>query len=151
VNRHRKLATPKTAASHAPVNLSLYICEWLERHRAEQAAERLRTPNWTDHDLIFPSCGKFSPAPGLPRSYTPAWKALTRGAARAKIGLVHWHDLRHTCATLLIQKQRRNIKEVSKHPRHANPTITQNIYGHLYPEDLPEMAAAMDELILGVK
>jgi integrase len=51
----------------------------------------------------------------------------------------------------LIQKQRRNIKEVSKHLRHANPTITQNIYGHLYPEDLTEMAGAMDELILGVK
>ena len=151
VNRHRKLATPKTAASRAPVNLSVYICAWLERHRTEQAAERLRTPNWTDHDLIFPSCGKFSPAPGLPRAYAPAKQALARGAARAKIGPVHWHDLRHTCATLLIQKQRRNIKEVSKHLRHANPTITQNIYGHLYPEDLTEMAGAMDELILGVK
>ena len=76
---------------------------------------------------------------------------MARGAAKANIGPVHWHDLRHTCATLLIQKQRRNIKEVSKHLRHANPTITQDIYGHLYPEDLAEMAGAMDELILGVK
>ena len=151
VNRHRELATPKTAASRATVNLSQYVVEWMERHRVEQAAERLRTPNWIDHDLIFPSCGKFSPTPGMPRAYAPAKEALARGAARAKIGPVHWHDLRHTCATLLIQKQRRNIKEVSKHLRHANPTITQNIYGHLYPEDLPEMAGAMDELILGVK
>jgi integrase len=151
VNRHRELATPKTAASRATVNLSQYVVEWMERHRAEQAAERLRTPNWIDHDLIFPSCGKFSPTPGMPRAYAPAKQALARGAARAKIGPVHWHDLRHTCATLLIQKQRRNIKEVSKHLRHANPTITQNTYGHLYPEDLPEMAGAMDELILGVK
>jgi len=89
VNRHRELATPKTAASRAPVNLSGHVLEWMERHRAEQAAERLRTPNWTDHDLIFPSCGKFSPAPGLPRGYCAAWHALTRGAARAKIGPVH--------------------------------------------------------------
>jgi integrase len=29
VNRHRKLATPKTAASRAPVNLLVYICAWL--------------------------------------------------------------------------------------------------------------------------
>ena len=34
--------------------------------------------------------------------------------------------------------------------RHANPAITQAIYGHLYPDDLPAMANAMDDMLLAV-
>jgi len=51
----------------------------------------------------------------------------------------------------LIQKYRANIKEVSIHLRHANPAITQEIYGHLYSDDLPAMAQAMDSLLLRAK
>jgi|TARA_B110000263_G_scaffold204796_1_gene185192 integrase len=151
LNRNRKLTTPKTKASQAKVSLSKFICDWLERHRATQAAERLRTPGWKDNDLIFPSCGKYSPNPGEPRSYSTVNEVLKSAAARAGISLVTCHDLRHTCATLLIQKYRANILEVSKHLRHANPTITQYIYGHLYSDDLPATANAMDKLILGAK
>ena len=151
LNRHRELGTPKTKASRAKVSLSEFVCEWLERHRAEQAAERLRTPGWKNHDLIFASSGKFSPHPGAPRGYPPVKEAIARAAARAGIGHVTPHDLRHTCATLLIQKQRRNIKEVSKHLRHKTPSITLAIYGHLYDDDLPAMAVAMDELLLASK
>ena len=151
LNRRRELTTPKTEASRAEVSLSTHICEWLERHRVEQAAEQLRTPEWNDNDLIFPSSGKYSPNPGEARSYSTVNTVLKLAAERAGIGLVTCHDLRHTCATLLIQKYRANIKEVSKHMRHANPTITQEIYGHLYPDDLPAMANAMDELLLVAK
>ena len=151
LNRHRELGTPKTEASRAKVSLSRFVGEWLERHRAEQAAERLRTPGWKDNDLIFASSGKFSPHPGATRGYPPVKEAIARAAARAGIGHVTPHDLRHTCATLLIQKQRRNIKEVSKHLRHKTPSITLAIYGHLYDDDLPAMAVAMDELLLASK
>jgi integrase len=151
LNRHRELGTPKTEASRAKVSLSRFVGDWLERHRAEQAAERLRTPGWKDNDLIFASSGKFSPHPGAARGYPPVKEAIARAAARAGIGHVTPHDLRHTCATLLIQRQRRNIKEVSKHLRHKNPSITLAIYGHLYDDDLPAMAVAMDELLLASK
>ena len=151
LNRNQQLGTPKTAASRAPVQLSNFICEELKRHRAEQAAERLRTPNWQDQDLIFASSGKKAHQPGAPRRNDTFAIALRNAAARAGINHVTPHDLRHTCATLLIQKQRCNIKEVSKHLRHASPELTQKIYGHLYPEDLPAMASAMDELFLGKK
>jgi len=151
LNRNRQLTTPKTEASRAKVSLSTHICELLERHRAEQAAERLRTPGWKDNDLIFPSCGTYSPNPGEPRDYSTVNTVLKNAATRAGIGPVTCHDLRHTCAALLIQKYRANILEVSKHLRHANPTITQDIYGHLYSDDLPAMANAMDKLVLASK
>ena len=122
-----------------------------DSHRAEQAAEQLRTPGWKKNDLIFPSCGKYSPNPGEARSYSTVNTVLKSAAERGGIGLVTCHDLRHTCATLLIQKYRANIKEVSKHLRHANPAITQEIYGHLYSDDLPAMARAMDKLLLEAK
>ena len=46
LNRHRELGTPKTEANRAKVSLSRFVGDWLERHRGEQAAERLRTPGW---------------------------------------------------------------------------------------------------------
>ena len=150
LNRRRELATPKTDASRAKISLSTHICECLERHRVALAVEQLRTPGWIDNDFIFPSYGDQSPNPGEARHYTSVNSTLKRAAKRAGIGLVTCHDLRHTCATLLIQKYRANIKEVSQHMRHANPAITQEIYGHLYPDDLPAMANAMDDMLLAV-
>jgi integrase len=151
LNRRRQLATPKTISSRASVTLSDYKCRVLEQHRAEQAAERLKTPTWVDQDLIFASSGPHPPKPGRPRADRTFSSALKRAAACAGIPHVTPHDLRHTCATLLIQKYRANIKEVSIHLRHANPTITQEISGHLYSDDLPAMAQAMDSLILQAK
>ena len=149
LNMKRQIATPKTLSSRAPVNLSPYIVTWLQRHRSDQSAEQLRTPHWQDQDLIFPSSGSNSPHPGAPRAHRSVSDSLARASHRAGIQRVRPHDLRHTCATLLIQKYRANIKEVSIHLRHANTTITQAIYGHLYQDDLPTMAKAMDDLILG--
>jgi len=151
LNRHRQLGTPKTASSRAQVTLSDHICSGLEQHRAEQSAERLRTPTWINQDLIFPSSGPSSRHPGSPRAAKALAEALKKAATRAGIPHVTPHDLRHTCATLLIQKHRANIKEVSIHLRHANPAITQETYGHLYPDDLPALGQAMDRLLLEAK
>ena len=151
LNLRGQLGTPKTASSRAQVTLSDHICRGLEQHRAEQSAERLRTPTWINQDLIFPSSGPYSLHPGAPRTHGTFAQALTKAAIRAGIPRVTPHDLRHTCATLLIQKHRANIKEVSIHLRHANPAITQGIYGHLYPDDLAALGQAMDRLLLEAK
>ena len=47
--------------------------------------------------------------------------------------------------------ENRVLKEVPKHLRHKTPSITLAIYGHLYDDDLPAMAVAMDELLLASK
>lgn len=48
---------------------------------------------------------------------------------------IRYHDLRHTCATLLL-KAGAPIQHVRRVMRHASITTTINIYGHLVTEDL---------------
>ena len=43
------------------------------------------------------------------------------------------HDLRHHYASLLIESGL-NVKVVSTLVRHATPSITLNLYGHLWPD-----------------
>ena len=142
----QKLTTPKTKSSRNTIQLSSYVCKLLESHRAGQAALRLKVEDWIDRDLIFPiSKPVRTKAPGRPHSFTTVSGALARAAKRAGIGHVKPHDLRHTCASLLIS-QNVNIKQISRQMRHANTSITWDTYGHLYPEDQTTVAETMDKL-----
>ena len=145
-DQRRNLTTPKTKTSNNTIQLSSYVCEILEKHRAEQAAFRLRLPEWVDMDLIFPSrAERKDKAPSKPYAYSTIHSAIARAAQIAGIGPVRPHDLRHTCASLLIS-QNVNIKQISRQMRHANTSITWDTCGHLYPEDQTAVAEAMDKL-----
>ena len=45
------------------------------------------------------------------------------------------HQLRHTCASLLIADGA-TILQVQGQLRHASPEITLKVYSHLFPKDL---------------
>jgi integrase len=45
------------------------------------------------------------------------------------------HHLRHTCASLLIQRGA-TVKEVQTQLGHSTPTVTLNTYTHLFGDDL---------------
>ena len=45
------------------------------------------------------------------------------------------HDLRHSCASLLI-REGASIKAVQHHLSHKSAAITLDRYGHLFPEEL---------------
>jgi integrase len=55
------------------------------------------------------------------------------------------YDLRHTCASLLI-REGASIKAVQKHLGHATAAITLDVYGHLFPDELPELAGRLERL-----
>jgi integrase len=55
---------------------------------------------------------------------------------------VRFHDLRHTCAALLIE-QGAHPKEIQARLGHASITTTLNTYGHL----MPSLGAALDEAL----
>lgn len=71
--------------------------------------------------------------------WAPALK--TAGVEYVKI-----HALRHTAASLLIS-QGAHIKLVQRFLGHANATMTLDIYGHLYGNDLDSIAERMDEAL----
>lgn len=54
------------------------------------------------------------------------------------------HDLRHTCAALLID-QGAHVKAIQRHLGHSSPVVTLNTYTHLFPEELDRLGNRLDE------
>ena len=70
--------------------------------------------------------------------------------ALGEAGIEHLrvHDLRHTCASLLIATGA-NPKAVQAQLGHSSIQVTFDRYGHLFPSDQEALAARMDEVYLG--
>lgn len=138
-----QLLEPKTDHSRRRVRLSATAVLALRKHRAGQAAERLRRgPAWEDQGLVFPAeSGRPMDAGNLTR--WSFWPLLTKaGLPRIRV-----HDLRHTAATLLLSKGV-NPKVVSELLGHSKVGITLDVYSHVVP-DMQERAAEAMDAILG--
>lgn len=59
---------------------------------------------------------------------------------------IRFHDLRHTCASLLIQAGATPV-EVQRILGHSTPATTLNLYTHLLPDALDGAAARLDEYL----
>ena len=109
----------------------------LTRHRKRQLEERMEHGAlWQDHGLVFPS-GIGTPLLG--GNLNRAFKAMLQRAELPKS--TRFHDLRHTCATLLL-RQGVNPKYVQELLGHADISLTLNVYSHVLL-DMGD-AAAMD-------
>lgn len=90
-----RLCDLKTESSRRDINLPPMLVAQLRAHRARQAEERLACPRWQDWTLIFPSTVG---TPLDPQNLMKRFKALL---AKADLPDMRFHDLRHSCATLL--------------------------------------------------
>jgi integrase len=72
------------------------------------------------------------------RHFVPAVEA-------SGLSSVRFHDLRHTCASLLVAAGR-SLQEVKEHLGHSTIRVTSDRYAHLYPEARVAMADALDAL-----
>jgi len=110
----------------------------LREHRKRQLEERMEHAGlWEDHGLVFPS-GVGTPISG--GNLNRAFKATLQ---RAGLRAVRFHDLRHTCATLLL-RQGVNPKYVQELLGHADISLTLNVYSHVLPDMRDAAAGAMD-------
>jgi integrase len=73
--------------------------------------------------------------------YKRVWQPAVRAAGIQEGFRIH--DLRHTCAALLIS-QGAHIKAVQNHLGHSSIQVTLDHYGHLYEADLEQLAAGLD-------
>ncbi|HEV2744683.1 MAG TPA: site-specific integrase, partial [Rubrobacter sp.] len=111
----------------------------LREHRRRQLEERMRDADfWRDHGLVFPSTVATPLSGG---NLTRAFKAALKRAGLP--GGTHFHDLRHTCATLLL-RQGVNPKYVQDLLGHADTSLTLNVYSHVLPDMGDAAAGAMD-------
>lgn len=131
---------PKNEASQRDVPLAPYVVRVLEEQRAQVAQERLEADAWEDHDLIFP--GRL----GRPQRHRTAYRAWLRAIRLVGLPGYRIHDLRHTCASLLIAAGA-DAKTVSRQLRHSSITTTLDTYGHLYPERQDEAIEMLEKMI----
>jgi integrase len=73
-----------------------------------------------------------------------AWEPALQEAGLPKVRI---HDLRHTCATLLIA-QGAHAKAIQRHLGHSSIQITFDTYGHLLPDEQDRVAQALDQTFL---
>ena len=115
--------------------------EALERHGVAQNGERLRLGSlWEDWGLLFcTERGKPSSRSSLHRCFKPLLKA-------ANLPDIRFHDLRHTCATLLLGRGH-HPKLVQELLGHASVAITLDRYSHVLPGMSDQTAAAMESAL----
>lgn len=68
---------------------------------------------------------------------------LTAAAERLDLGGLHPHALRHTAASLAIASGA-HVKIVQQMLGHKSATMTLDLYGHLFPDQLDEVADRLD-------
>lgn len=71
-----------------------------------------------------------------------------RPRAERHTPLYRFHDLRHTCASLLIA-QGAHPKEIQERLGHSTIRITFDRYGHLFPSLDERLRDGLDELYAG--
>ncbi len=123
--------------------LPTIVVRELESHRRRQLKERLSASVWVNPDLVF-TTGAGTPLE--PRNVTRAWKALCLAAG---VEPVRVHDLRHTAASLLLQRGV-DLKVVQQMLRHSRLSTTADIYAHVNEEMERAAAAKMDDILTGL-
>jgi integrase len=113
----------------------------LREHRERQTEERARAGDaWTDSGLVFTT------ATGTPIEPNDFSKKFVRMCERAGVRRVRLHDLRHTCASMLLAQgvPPRVVMEVLGH---SALEVTMTIYGHVMLDAQRAALAGMDELL----
>jgi len=140
-----RLVDLKTRQSRRTIALPRVIAAQLRAHKVCQNEERLLArERWQDWSLVFPST---IGTPLEPSNLTKRYKALLAGAG---LPAIRFHDLRHSCASLLIA-QGISPRVVMETLGHSQIGLTMNTYAHISPEVQQQAAAAMDALFPGAE
>lgn len=136
------LGEPKTKKSRRTVHLTPAAVEALRGHLERQIGEIERLGDlYTDNGLVFANdLGELmNPSNFRHRSFLPLLR-------KARLPHMRFHDLRHTCATLLLSKGV-HPKFVQELMGHATVASTLDTYSHAVPGMGKATAEAMREAL----
>jgi integrase len=136
-----KFVEPKSARSRRVIALPSIAVQALRRHRAWQSQERLLAGSrWQDQGLIFTST---IGTPIHPRNLVRHFHGVLEAAGLPR---KRFHDLRHTCASLLLVQgvQPRVVMEILGH---SQISITMDTYSHVMPTLQQDAASRMNALL----
>lgn len=138
-----QLVSLKTTASRRSLPLPDSIALKLEGHRFDQADERrIAGSRWIETGLVFTS------TVGTGLDGTAVTKRFQKFLDRAGIPPRRFHDLRHSCASLLLTQNvaPRVVMEILGH---SQISMTMNTYSHVMPEQQRDAATSMDAVLRG--
>ena len=122
----------RTSNRYYPINDLIKVL--LNRVQKEQNHyKKLLGSEYVDSGFIFT---KITGEPISPNTLSTMWSKILKKYNLRRIRL---HDLRHSCASLLIDKGY-ELKEISDWLGHSNISITADLYGHLFDKKKREMA-----------
>jgi len=136
-----QLVAPKTARSRRMLAVPASTVRSLREHRDRQLQEKAEAgTKWVETGLVFTN------AQGNPLDASQLSKQFHQHLERAGLAQRRFHDLRHSCATLLLVQgvAPRVVMDVLGHSQIA---MTMNTYSHVIPELQWQAARRMDALL----
>jgi integrase len=127
-----EITAPKNASSVRTVPIPSYLCDALAEYKASLPPEYAQ-----------PKSFAFGGDRPLPAKSTD--RAFSKACAASGVKQIRIHDLRHSCASLLISRGV-SIVAVSKRLGHATIEQTLETYTHLLADDQAQMIAALEDL-----
>ncbi|MCC7103663.1 MAG: site-specific integrase [Chloroflexi bacterium] len=142
-----QLTEPKTARSRRALALPGFAVEALRRHKVRQLEEQLAGGAWWTGNawgLVFTS------EAGTPIEGSNLHGVYRRLLAKAGVQPRRFHDLRHSCATLLLE-QGEDLRTVMEVLGHSQISLTANTYQHVRASLLKGAADRMQALLGGAR
>lgn len=134
---------PKTARSRRTLALPDMAVDALRAHWGRQIGEMLEAgTQWQESGLVFTT------TKGGPLSDGVVRDRFYRILENAGLRCQRFHDLRHSCASLLIA-QGAQSREVMEQLGHSTIVMTLNRYAHIFQEARRETANKMDQILSG--
>ncbi len=132
---------PKTADSVRTLRLGSGSISALRQHWGRQESERLRARElWADDDRVFATPrGTIIDPRNLNRSLDELCTAA--GVTRVRV-----HDLRHTCATLLLAEGE-PLEVIAERLGHSDTRVTSQVYAHVVDGLRQRAADRLDALL----
>lgn len=137
------ITEPKSNSSRRSIVLPAQVVASLREHRIRQIEERLAAGSgWQNHDLVF--CTGLGTPLTAANLHSRSFKPLLK---KAGLPSIRFHDLRHTCASLLLG-QNEHPKVVQDLLGHSSVSLTMDTYSHLM-DGMRKSAAQKMESLLG--
>jgi len=134
-NKPYQITTPKNAGSNRTISLPDQLVQSMTEYREWQKS--VCEKNNRTASFVF---GYEDPLPS-----TSIKRYMTQAANEAGVKRIRIHDLRHSCASLLIHKGV-SIVAVSRRLGHTSIEQTLNTYSHMMPDDQTAILNALNSL-----
>ena len=133
-----ELGEAKTDRSPRTLHLPGFAVEALRCHKIRQLEERLQAgPMWQDRGLVFTT---HTGGPIAKENFRRTWARLLK---RAALPAIRFHDLRHSCASLL-RAQGADARLIMEILGHSQISTTLDVYTHLFQPAGKDAAGRLD-------